>query len=59
MSEEKYWYNLATGEIEHGRQSSWENRMGPYDSREEAQAALTRAQRRNDSWDAEDHEWKS
>ena len=30
------------------------DRLGPYDSREEAEHALETAQRRNEEWDAQD-----
>lgn len=39
----KYYYNTATGEVEEGKRSGWENRMGPYATREEAEGALERA----------------
>ena len=54
--DEKYWYNTKTQQVEKGRQSSWENRMGPYDSRGEAEAALARAKARNEAWDAQDED---
>lgn len=39
----KYYYNLQTGEVEEGKRSSWDVRMGPYASYEEAAHALERA----------------
>lgn len=50
----KYWYNIRTREVEHGRKSLWSQRMGPYDTAEEAMNALKIAQARNEVWDAED-----
>ena len=33
---EHYWFNTKSGQVEKGPQSSWENRMGPYDTEAEA-----------------------
>jgi hypothetical protein len=33
-------------------------RMGPYDTRELAEAALSRAKQRTEAWDAEDVAWR-
>jgi hypothetical protein len=54
----RYWFNTATGEVEHGRQSPWTHLMGPYDTAEEAARALDKARRRNESWDADDEKWR-
>ncbi|MBD8020875.1 hypothetical protein [Brevibacterium gallinarum] len=54
---EKYWFNTKTGKVEHGPQSNWENRMGPYDTAEEAEQALAKAAENTKQWDAEDKEW--
>ncbi len=53
----KYWYNTATGSVEKGAQSNFENRMGPYDTEEEARNALNEAADRNEAWDAQDKDW--
>lgn len=62
MSEEstqrQYWYNIRTGQVEEGHQSSWTHLMGPYPTREAAQHALELAQQRNESWEDEDREWR-
>lgn len=58
MGEEKYYYNLTTGEVEQGRVSPWHERMGPYDTHEEASQALERAQERNEEWQQEDEKWR-
>ena len=55
--DEKYWYNARTHEVEKGAQSSFEDRMGPYDTAEQAQGALEEAKQRNQAWDAEDKDW--
>ncbi|MBC7290213.1 MAG: SPOR domain-containing protein [Actinotalea sp.] len=57
-SAERFWFNPRTGEVEEGKESPWTDRMGPYATREEAQAALAEAQRRTESWDEEDRRWK-
>ena len=56
--DEKYWYYTKTQQVEKGRQSSWENRMGPYDTEAEARAALDTAAARSAQWDDEDADWK-
>lgn len=53
----EYYYNVDTGEVEEGKQSSGMELMGPYASREEAAQALSIAQRRNEAWDAEGDSW--
>jgi hypothetical protein len=40
--DEQWWYNTSTGEVEHGAQSAWSDRAGPYASREEAEGAPAR-----------------
>jgi hypothetical protein len=54
----QYWYNVRTGEVEEGRQSSWSHLMGPYDTREDAARALDTARRRTDAWDDDDARWR-
>lgn len=54
----QFWYNARTGEVEEGRQTSWTDRMGPYPTREAAQEALEKADRRTEAWDEEDRRWK-
>lgn len=56
MSAEQWYYDIATGQAVQGKTSGWENRMGPYSSRGEAEAALARAKARNDAWDAQDED---
>jgi hypothetical protein len=58
MLEQRWWYNPRTGEVEEGRQSPWTDRMGPYDTREEAMSALRTAADRSEAWDEEDRRWK-
>jgi len=55
---EHYWYNTKTGRVEKGRQSSWENRMGPYDTEAEARRALDTAAAKSAQWEREDAKWE-
>lgn len=52
MADDKFYYNPATGEVMEGKQAAWDNRMGPYETREEAQQAIAIAQARNERADA-------
>ena len=56
MSDEQWYYDIATGEAVRGKVTGWENRMGPYSSRGEAEAALAKAKARNEAWDAQDED---
>jgi len=50
----KWWYNLATGKVEQGRQSSMRSRVGPYDTEQEAREALELAAQRTEYWDEQE-----
>ncbi|WP_300343215.1 SPOR domain-containing protein [Nesterenkonia sp.] len=52
MSE--YWFNVRTGEVEQGAQSSWKHLLGPYSSYAEAARAMERVQENNEAWEADD-----
>ncbi len=53
-----YWYNVDTKSVETDENRSQNaNVMGPYDTQEEAAAALETAARRTAEWDEEDREW--
>lgn len=52
----EYFYDVATGTVTEGRTTGWENRMGPYPTREAAEAALEIARARSAAWDEEDEE---
>ncbi|ACZ31067.1 hypothetical protein Xcel_2048 [Xylanimonas cellulosilytica DSM 15894] len=54
----RYWFNTRTGQVEHGRQSPWNELMGPYGTAEEAARALDKARDRTESWDDEDAAWR-
>lgn len=46
-----YWYNIRTGEVEEGAQSSWKHLLGPYPTREEAAHAIERVRQNNEDWE--------
>ncbi|MDJ0313230.1 SPOR domain-containing protein [Arthrobacter sp. H35-D1] len=52
----QYWYNVETHEVEKNAQSGWRSLIGPYDSREEAEAALAKVRERNEVADTLDEE---
>ena len=52
--ENQWFYDPSTGEVSQGKTSGWENRMGPYNSREEAEHAIEIAKARPAQADAED-----
>ena len=57
----KYYYNLETRQVEQGKISSFDNRIGPYDTREKAEHALEIARERNritDAYDEQDDQWR-
>ena len=54
MSDEKFYFNPSTREVSQGKESSWDDRMGPYDTREEAEQALETAKQRNEAAEAQD-----
>ena len=58
MADEKFYYNPTTGEVTQGKVASWDNRMGPYDTREEAAHALEIAAQRNKAADEADEDWE-
>lgn len=52
--ESKYWYNIRTGDVELGRESPSVDRVGPFDSKEQAEHALETLRDNADRWAAED-----
>ena len=60
--EGKYWYNSTTGEVEFGLESPSIDRVGPFDTAEEAANAPQLLQERSKAWaeeDAADDDWGS
>jgi hypothetical protein len=55
--EQKYWYNLTSGQVEHGMLSPSVDRAGPYDTAEEAAHAMESIRANAEKWrDEEDSE---
>lgn len=50
----KWFFDPSTGEVAQGKSSAWSQRMGPYESREEAANALKIAQARTELADEQD-----
>lgn len=52
--ESQWWFNDKTKTVEQGPQSPQRDRIGPFETREEAQHALDRIKANNERWDDED-----
>ncbi|MCE4025134.1 SPOR domain-containing protein [Microbacterium sp. Au-Mic1] len=52
--ESKYWFNSSTGEVEYGLESPSIDRIGPFDTAEEAARAPEVLQERAKAWADED-----
>ena len=52
--EHKYWYNLKTGAVEQGFKSPAPNRVGPFDTHDEAEHALEKLRENSAKWAQED-----
>lgn len=60
--EDKYWYNLTTGQVERGFESPSVDRAGPFDTAEDAARAPEVIAARSRAWaeeDAKDDAWGS
>lgn len=53
-SDKQWYYDTSTGQVTQGAESGWDNRMGPYATREEAEHAIESAKARNEAADAYD-----
>lgn len=53
-NDEKYWYNLRTGEVERGFESPSVDRAGPFDTPEEAARAPQVLAERSRAWSEEE-----
>lgn len=51
---EQFWFNMKSSTVEVGHRSDHSDLLGPYPTREAAQAALRSAAARTEAWDAED-----
>jgi hypothetical protein len=57
MSEDpskQYWYNMKTGEVEFGYESSMADRVGPFPTADEARHALEKLRENSQKWAEED-----
>ncbi|WP_395243214.1 SPOR domain-containing protein [Agromyces sp. MMS24-K17] len=52
--EHAYWYNMRTGEVEHGFQSPSVDRVGPFATRAEAEHALEKLRENSAKWAEDD-----
>ncbi|UOQ89314.1 SPOR domain-containing protein [Agromyces endophyticus] len=52
--EHMFWYNLKTGEVEQGFVSQSVDRVGPFETREEAERALEILRANSAKWAEED-----
>lgn len=59
--EHKYWYNTTTGEVEYGYISPAVDRVGPFDTQEQAANAMHKLKERSEAWAVEeaiDDDWR-
>jgi hypothetical protein len=53
-----YWFNVSTGAVEDDANKSPQDRlMGPFETHEAAQQALSHARENTQRWDAADKAW--
>lgn len=52
--DKRYWYNLTTGQVEHGFESPSVDRAGPFDTAEEAARAPEIIRERSRAWAEEE-----
>lgn len=52
--EHMFWYNLRTGEVEHGFESPSVDRVGPFETRAEAEQALEILRANSAKWAEEE-----
>lgn len=50
----QWWFNLRTQTVEQGPGDPNSERMGPYETEQEARTALERARERSEAWDRDD-----
>ena len=54
MALEEWWFNLRTQQVEQGQGDPNSERLGPYQTREEAQGVLDRMHARTEAFDKDD-----
>lgn len=59
MKPKKWYFNMRTGKPELGPQSPVGERMGPYDSEEDALDAWKIVEERNRLWEEQDRDWRA
>lgn len=52
--EHRFWYNMRTGAVEQGFLSPSADRVGPFDTRAEAEHALEKLRENSEKWAAEE-----
>ena len=54
----QFFYNVSTGQVEElASKGQSKDLLGPYPTREAAQAALDTARKKTEAWDEEDRKW--
>ena len=56
MTEKKWYYNISNGKVSTDKVGSWDDRMGPYATEEEARNAFEIAHQRNEAADERERE---
>jgi hypothetical protein len=51
---ESFWYNIKTGEVEFGFMSPNVDRVGPFETREDAEHALEKLRANSEAWEEDD-----
>lgn len=60
MTDGPPWYwSLRNSRVEGPDGDANDHRLGPYDTRAEAEQALATARQRTEAWDDEDRRWKN
>ncbi len=49
-----WWFNLNTQQVEEGEGDANSQRLGPYETQDEAAGVLERMKQRNERWDEQD-----
>lgn len=57
--QDKWYYHVSSGQVSRGKEGSWQDRMGPYDSAAEAREALKKAEERNQAFDDDEDDWNN
>ena len=53
----RWWYDLVNKRVETDSGGPNSQRLGPFDTEEEAANALETARKRNEEWDNDENEW--